>query len=296
MIDQVPYVIRNNLNEYFLQTTHTEVDFTNFKFTAGGSINQAGQLSTSQGNYFLKWNDRFKYPGMFAAESKGLALIGQTNTVCTPKILLTGETDLHQFLLLEFLYADTKSKTYWTDLGYQLANLHRISNSTFGLDHDNYIGSLPQRNAVCDSWIEFFVTQRLTPLLQHLTETKNISTDFRQSIEKIFSKLDEIFPPEMPSLLHGDLWSGNAIVNGQGGPAVIDPAVYYGHREAELAFTRLFGGFEKGFYESYCHHFPLEHGFEQRKDVYNLYPLLVHAILFGDSYLGQVKRIIKHFT
>ncbi|HCM75637.1 MAG TPA: ketosamine-3-kinase [Cytophagales bacterium] len=294
MIDRVPFPIRESIADYFLQAVQAVVTLINFRAAAGGCINHGGELVTSRGNYFLKWNDKKKFPGMFVAEAKGLMLLSKTETVQTPKVVTTGEADRYQFILMEFFDADIQSETYWSTLGKQLAKLHRKSNDYFGLNHDNYIGSLVQKNDAADSWIQFFISKRLEPLLMQLSSSNSIDVPFQQSMQKIFYRMEELFPVEAPSLLHGDLWSGN-VINHYGAPAVIDPAVYYGHREAEIAFTKLFGGFDIAFYEAYSHYSPLEAGFELRQDLYNVYPLLVHAILFGNSYLLQVKRIIKHF-
>ena len=267
-----------------------------FSSIAGGCINHGGKLSTNAGDFFLKWNDASRYPGMFEAEKKGLNILRETNTVHVPDVFLNSEIESWQFIVMEFVNSRTPSKGYWEKLGTGLAALHKHSSSYFGLDHDNYIGSLKQRNTCTKKWIEFFIQHRLSPQLKMLRDSNRVDENFISTAEKIYPKLSNLIPEEPSALLHGDLWSGNVIINSKGAPSIIDPAVYYGHREAEIAFTRLFGGFEKSFYEAYGHHFPLTAAFEQRIGLYNLYPLLVHANIFGQNYLSRVRSIIAKYA
>lgn len=181
---------------------------------------------------------------------------------------------------------------FWKTLGEQLAQLHHHSHKSFGLDHNNYIGSLVQLNEPLSSWIEFFIHRRLEPQLRLLNPPPRVIKQF----EQLYAKLPQLMPDEKPALLHGDLWSGNLITNAHGLPCLIDPAVYFGHREAELALTRLFGGFPNDFYEAYTDTSPLPSGFEDRVDLYNLYPLLVHANLFGGGYTDQALSIVARFS
>jgi protein-ribulosamine 3-kinase len=266
---------------------------TGFRPASGGCINHGGELITDQGSYFIKWNDLERYPGMFRAEAKGLQLLRAGKCVDVPEVIRVHEEAGQQVIVMQFIQAASPQKNYWSRLGEQLAALHRHSNEQFGLDHDNYIGSLPQRNTAHSSWVEFFMHERLGVQLE-LAE-RNGLTDSRVRIrfDRLYNNLADIFPEETPALLHGDLWSGNLMVNHKGEPCLIDPAVYYGHREAELAFTQLFGGFSNAFYDAYHNTFPLVPGFQNRVEIYNLYPLLVHANLFGESYLNQVNRILE---
>jgi len=185
---------------------------------------------------------------------------------------------------------------YWTDFGHKLAGLHRCSKENFGLDHDNYIGSLPQSNGSSSTWVEFFINQRLRVQLTLAKNGNNIPSQLLQSFDKLIQKIPDWLPEEKPALLHGDLWSGNVMVGSDGKVCLIDPAVYYGHREIELAFTTLFGGFDQSFYHAYNEEFPLAQGYEDRFDIYNLYPLLVHVNLFGSSYLSGIQTILDRFT
>jgi fructosamine-3-kinase len=163
----------------------------------------------------------------------------------------------------------------------------------FGLHQDNFIASLGQDNTTNTSWTKFFIENRLEPLIGKAFYDSLISEKFLYRFREIYAKLESIFPKEKPALLHGDLWSGNVLRDNSGNPALIDPAVYYGNREMDLAFSRLFGGFDEGFYQAYEAVFPLEPDFEIRTDIYNLYPLLVHLHLFGKSYLSGIEKTIN---
>lgn len=270
------------------------IGITGFSATTGGCISSGGKVSTTDGNFFLKWNRLKQYPGMFKAEEKGLQLLAETNTLRLPKTELTSELDDWQYILMEFIDQEKAGNNYWTRLGEQLASLHRHTNTKFGLDHDNYIGALKQKNSFKESWIDFFIECRLAPQLRLLRDDNRVETKFVSALESLYPKLVDLLPVESPALLHGDLWSGNVIM-GETDLCVIDPAVYYGHREIEISFTKLFGGFESSFYEAYVHHFPLLPGFDQRIDLYNLYPLLVHANLFGQNYISRISSILRKY-
>jgi len=277
-------------------TRQLELRILAFKSVSGGCINNGGQLTTTEGELFIKWNVAQRCPKMFEVERKGMTILLATNTLHLPKVVATGRTENWQYIVMEFISADNRADNFWRDLGTELAALHRNSATYFGLDHDNYIGSLPQLNNKKNSWAEFFIECRLEVQLKLLFDRGVLDRRAVRSFESLYPRLSEIFPSEKAALLHGDLWSGNVIAGPGGAPYVIDPAVYYGHREAEIAFTKLFGGFPLAFYESYNRSFPLQPDFGERYSLYNLYPLLVHANLFGESYLGEVKRIIKDFS
>jgi protein-ribulosamine 3-kinase len=189
-----------------------------------------------------------------------------------------------------------KKTNYWKDFAQKLAQLHKNTAPIFGLDHDNYIGSLPQSNRQTQKWTDFFISQRLEPLVTKAVASGLLDSQTAQRFDRLFSKLDQLIPEEKPALLHGDLWSGNVMTDEHGEVCLIDPAVYYGHREVDLAFSTLFGAFHGEFYEAYNEAFPLEKGWKQRIDLFNLYPLLVHLILFGRSYYHQVISTLEKFT
>jgi protein-ribulosamine 3-kinase len=271
------------------------VNLNGFSTISGGCINNGGRLKTSSGDFFLKWNDAKKYPSMFAAEAKGLRILKQYSSIHIPDVIGWFEESSYQGIVLEFIDSKAKSNSYWSDLGSQLAMLHKNSNEHFGLDHSNYIGSLRQFNKASSSWTTFFIEQRLDVQVKLAIDSGHFDRSILKLFENLYKQLPSIFPDEKPALLHGDLWSGNVITTETGKPCLIDPAVYFGHREAELSFTQLFGGFVDEFYNAYGKTFPLAAGFDQRVDIYNLYPLLVHVNLFGGGYIHQVKSILKQF-
>ena len=261
---------------------------------SGGCINDCFKISMQKETYFLKINGAMP-ADFFQKEASGLDLLRKHSEFNIPNVLKVGHMKSHGYLLLAFIESAQRKTTFWEGLGIKLAELHSITQSSFGLDEDNYIGELVQKNTKLDEWHEFFWTQRLQPQLKLAYGNGRASQQVVNDFNQLNKKLNVLFPIEPPALLHGDLWSGNFMTDQLGLATVIDPAIYFGHREAELAFTRLFGGFDKSFYESYESHLPLESGFNERIDIYNLYPLLVHLNLFGASYLQQIKLILKRF-
>ena len=271
----------------------TGLKIRSFSPASGGCINHGGKLVTADAIYFLKWNDREKFPGMFEAEAKGLRLLKNTGALEIPQVALAGESGSFQFLLMEYISEADRSATYWEEFGSGLAKLHLTRSKQFGLDHDNYVGSLPQVNIQSASWIEFFIEQRLRVQLRKAVDSGKLEKIFISRFEKLFRRLPFILCEEAPSLLHGDLWSGNIITTSIGQPCLIDPAVYFGHREVDLAMTQLFGGFDPSFLGSYNNVYPLQSDYEERLELYNLYPLLVHVNLFGGGYSQQVSGVLK---
>jgi len=293
MIGGVPDMVQDQVSLILAKTGGAPATLFDFSFLAGGCINSGGRLKTSHGDFFIKWNDALRFPRMFETEAAGLNKLRDASGLRIPRVVGAFEQDRYQGIVLEFVESRQRSSTYWQDLGYGLAALHRHSQPQFGLDYDNYIGSLPQHNALTVSWSQFFADQRLTPQLRMAVDSGRLGGEAMRQFDALYKKLEGFFPDEKPALLHGDLWTGNVVVDDAGTPCLIDPAVYYGHREAELAFTHLFGGFEEAFYSAYAERFPLTPGFLERMDVYNLYPLLVHVNLFGGSYAAQVRSILE---
>jgi protein-ribulosamine 3-kinase len=294
MLDGMPPDLQHAVKIYFAESGEVPTTLNRFSFCGGGCINHGGRLETSSGDYFIKWNDLDKFPAMFEAESRGLGLLRRANSFHVPHVIHSGKTEELQFLILTYTKSSKRVPDYWTRFGEDLAALHRNASDYFGLDHDNYIGSLPQRNSRELRWTDFFIRHRLEPQLELAKDKIDLGT--RKAFGRLFAQLPALLPAEKPSLLHGDLWSGNIMVAEEGQPSVIDPAVYFGHREADLAMTELFGGFDSDFLEGYNAAFPLENGFMERFDIYNLYPLLVHVNLFGGGYAAQVQRILKRFV
>lgn len=261
----------------------------------GGDINQSYFYTTNHHTYFVKMNREADFPGMFEKEAMGLKLLYEQNCIRIPVVITAGESNGLSFLILEKINPGRRNERYTGQLGQSLAALHRVSNNKFGLDHNNYIGSLPQSNKAHERWNDFFISERIVYMMAHREASKYLNSNHYKKFDALFARLGEIFPPEPPSLLHGDLWSGNCIDGPDGFACLIDPAVYFGHREMDLGMTRLFGGFGADFYDAYNNNFPLEKGWEERLDICNLYPLLVHLILFGPSYLGAIERTLKKF-
>lgn len=261
----------------------------------GGDINAAYRLNTSSGPYFIKVNSASRFPGMFEKEASGLRLMASTGVVRVPEVIAFGQEGVDIFLILEYLEAGPRKSMFWSDFGKSLARMHRHSADTFGLDHDNYMGSIPQSNRRHSSWPDFFMQERLVPMVRMARDTGYFGKGTVASFERLYQRLPGIFPPEPPALIHGDLWTGNHMVDGNGNACLIDPAVHYGHREMDIAMSRLFGSFAPEFYEAYHSEYPLEKGWRERVDVCNLYPLLIHVNLFGEGYVGSVTTIICRF-
>lgn len=270
----------------------------NVQPVSGGSINQAAKIIAANGHtYFLKWNTSAA-ADMFLKEEKGLNFLRHAETgIRIPKVIGGGSTpDDTDFLVMEYIAKGSAHSGSAHRFGQQLATLHQNKGNQYGLDHDNYIGKLPQSNTRHDSWIDFFVQERLEPQLQLAVDSNKLYSSITQNFQQLYKKLPDILASEPASLLHGDLWSGNYFYDTEGEPVIYDPAVYYGNREIEIAFTHLFGGFSPGFYDAYKETIPLQPGFiNERKDIYNLYPLLVHTNLFGGSYTRQVEEIVERF-
>lgn len=261
---------------------------------AAGNHNQGIRLETSEGVFFLKLNFDHERK-ILAKEAEGLQKLRKSTFLKIPQTFGHGRIEDYNYLLSEFIPSSRQQLDYWENLGLGLAQLHLNTAKKFGLSSDNYIASLPQKNHQFDNWLDFFIEQRLEPMLGMAYFDRLIPLDFLKKFQTIYPKLDSIFPKEKPVLLHGDLWSGNVICDGDGQPCLIDPAIYYGHREMDLAFSRLFGGFDSRFYEAYDSINPLEPDFESRMGIYNLYPLLVHLNMFGTAYLPGIEKIVKRF-
>ncbi len=258
----------------------------------GGCINNGIILQTQSGKTFFLKTNRSAPPDMFAREVEGLHALRVDDGPTIPQPFLHG----HDFLLMEDLSPASRRGGYWTEFGRQLASLHNHTSPQFGFAHDNYIGSTPQPNPWTDDGYEFFAEHRL--LFQaHLARQRGlISRDELRQIERLSARLPKLVPEQPASLSHGDLWSGNAMTDSRGAPAIIDPAAHYGWAEAELAMTTLFGSFPGTFYRAYEEIRPLEPGYQSRFPVYNLYHLLNHVNIFGSSYLGQVQSILSRYV
>lgn len=263
----------------------------------GGDINRAFRLTANGRNIFMKAN-RKENEAFFASETAGLDAIRKTETICVPETLGRGTDGRYgAFLLLEWCEG-RQSRKFFENFGHQLAAMHRAETSKivkkYGFPEDNFIGAGKQENTPEESWVVFFRDHRLKPQFQR-ADSWFESSD-RKEIRHLLDHLEDYLPePAFPSLLHGDLWSGNYLVGNDGEAWLIDPAVYVGHAETDLAMTELFGGFPQRFYGAYNEVNPIDSGYRERRDLYNLYHLLNHLNLFGGGYLGSVREILRVF-
>jgi fructosamine-3-kinase len=261
----------------------------------GGDINLSYCLFTSTGKYFLKVNDKNKYPLMFEREANGLDKLREYCTLKIPQVIKQSSCSDQQYLLLEWLEKGSPKKDMWENFGNGLATMHKQPQEYFGLDEDNYIGSLNQNNDPHNEWHSFYTECRIKPLVKKIFDVGDFSATDILDADIFCNNLRSAFPSEPPSLLHGDLWAGNHTITSSGYAAIFDPAVYCGHREMDIGMTKLFGGFDQRFYDAYNETYPLEKDWQKRFPITQLYPLLVHAVLFGGHYISEVKHVFTAF-
>jgi fructosamine-3-kinase len=256
---------------------------------SGGDINDAHQAHLADGRWVFVKSNHQAPDGMFAAEARGLDWLAQAKALRVPEVLAQGP----DFLVLEFIRPGRRRPDFDELLGRGLAALHRAGAPSFGLDHDNFIGRLPQSNQPLPTWAEFYRERRLLPQLRLAVDGRRASTPMRRGFDRLLACLEEcVGPPETPARVHGDLWGGNAMVDEQGMPCLIDPAVHGGHREIDLAMMRLFGGFGARVFSAYDEAFPLPPGHQARVPLYQLYFLMVHVNLFGGAYVASVEQAL----
>ena len=264
---------------------------------SGGDINDAFELGLANGNsVFLKANARAPL-SMFAAEARGLEFLAEARALRIPKVLAASSAqEAPSFLLLEFIRSARPRRGFDDELGQGLAVLHRAGAPSFGFREPNFIGRLPQTNRAHPTWPEFYRAERLEPQLRAAIDARHAPTALARDFERLFALLPELVgDAEPPARLHGDLWGGNLHTDELGAPCLIDPAVYGGHREMDLAMMRLFGGFNARVFSAYEDAFPLSAGHAERVLLYQLYPLLVHVNLFGGGYVEQVRRALAAY-
>lgn len=264
---------------------------------SGGCIADSRIIKTAKGEtYFLK-----TYAGnkaMFPKEANGLKELTKAKAIRVPEVIMVNEN----LLLLENIEQGGKSPGFFSNFGRSFAEMHRYTSGTYGFFEDNYIGATRQLNITegiqQTNWAEFYFEKRIRQQL-HFAESNGYSTnELRGLVNKLESKTDKILKgsEEPPTLLHGDLWGGNYMCDNSGNAVLIDPAVYYGHREADLAMTKMFGGFTHEFYQSYNNTYPLKEGWQYREGIYLLYHNLNHLNLFGNSYYGGCIRLLKQYV
>ncbi|MBZ0183143.1 MAG: fructosamine kinase family protein [Melioribacteraceae bacterium] len=267
---------------------------TSNSFVGGGSIADSQKIRTSSGKeYFVKSYSQSK-SNILKNEVNGLIEIQKSKSIKTPQIIYYDDN----ILILEFIKSGRKNKNFSELFGIQLTEMHRLKSDKFGFYENNYIGSNHQINLpLYSNWTDFYWENRLLYQFKLAEKHGYVNSDFR----KLFNQFESVYrniiegTEEEPSLIHGDLWGGNYLVDESGNPVLIDPAVYYGHREAELGMTILFGGFDSDFYSSYNEAYPLFDGWKERLDIYKLYHVMNHLNLFGTGYLNQTLSIIKSY-
>lgn len=259
----------------------------------GGDINEARRVVLADGRrLFLKFHQSAD-PAMFLAEAQGLAWLAEAGALAVPEVVAAAES----WLLLELLEPGQRRTDFDESLGRGLAALHRADPGGFGLDHDNFIGRLPQSNRPSGTWAEFYRDRRLLPQVAAAVRAGLIDDGPERDLDRLLQRLpDLVGPAEPPARLHGDLWGGNLHGTADGRPALIDPAVYGGHREMDLAMMRLFGGFSQRVFDAYDEAWPLSEGWEDRIPLCQLYPVLVHVNLFGSGYVRSVEGIMARYA
>lgn len=265
------------------------------KHLHGGDINRVYAIEAENQRWVVKENDAGRFPEMLQKEFNALFYLHKKSSLVYPRPRSCFSTNERQFLVINFIEKRENNKKGQQNLGKNLAQQHRITNEYFGWEEDNYVGSLPQNNTWCNDWNQFFAENRLLPLGKMAFDKALLSRSDIQRIERLCFLLKDIFTVEQPSLLHGDLWHGNYFIGEENQPVLFDPAVYFGHREMDIAMTQLFGGFSIDFIQSYLEEYPLIGGWENRLPYYQLYPNLVHLNLFGEHFLPVVKEIIHPF-
>ena len=290
---------KNTLDEVIAEVFGNDTRIVGKQPVFGGDINRAFRLTLSDGSPVFMKSNAPKNLRFFETEAKGLEALRQTNTIGVPQVLGIGADKNEAFLLLEYLEAAPKINGYWEVFGRELAAMHRADcrhlAEGFGFPEDNYIGATPQKNAQKTRWVDFFRECRLLPQLEMADRYFDANT--RRLCTKLLDNLNRyLTEPKFPSLLHGDLWSGNAAPGPDGKAWIYDPAAYVGHHEAELAMTELFGRCPEEFYRAYSEIYPIDSGYRDRKDLYDLYHLLNHLNLFGGSYLGSVREILTRYA
>ena len=272
------------------QKTGQDFQLVNTRSIGGGCINQAYQMIGKDIEYFVKLNSANQLE-MFAVEALGLEAMYDTHTITIPKPICWGVAQNNSYLVLEYYSLGRGNNEGWTEMGKQLALLHKKGTSnSFGWETNNTIGSTPQINDWDDSWADFFAEKRIAYQLKLAKRRGGSFHNSQNVIEKIRSYLSTHNPT--PALVHGDLWSGNASFTAEGKPVIFDPACYYGDREVDLAMTELFGGYPSAFYQGYQQEHPLDEGYERRKTIYNLYHIINHFNLFGGGYEYQAQNMI----
>jgi fructosamine-3-kinase len=284
-------IMWDQIAQQIAQTTGKPFHIENRRSVSGGCINQGYAISNNEQVYFVKVNHAHQI-GMFEAEILGLQQMFNTHTIRVPQPICCGIADQNSYIVLEWLEFSSGGNSAWEEMGRNLAKMHqKPQGNQFGWQINNTIGSTPQINNLTSNWADFFAEYRIGYQLR-LAKRKGGSFPQEDLVLEGVKNLLKNHHPQ-PSLVHGDLWSGNGAIMVSGEPVILDPATYYGDREVDLAMTELFGGFPAGFYRGYNEVWALDSGYQQRKNLYNLYHILNHFNLFGGGYGSQASRMIQ---
>ena len=290
--------MRFDLSKQLERALGQSVEIEGVEPVSGGDISEAVRVDTSQGKIFVKWLGDGP-PDLFEREGESLERMRASGTsLRIPEVLGVHSTgDGPSMLALEYIEAGRPADDYDEQLGRGLAGLHAASADAFGFDEDTYCGTTPQPNDWTHDWVEFYRERRLRHLLGLIEERRGVSSDERRALEQLLDDLDGLVDAgEPPSLIHGDLWSGNVFADSDGRPVLVDPAAYYAHPEAELGMMDLFGGFSGTVYDAYVEARPLPEGWRRRIPVYSLYHLLNHYYLFGGHYRRQAFDLVRRLS
>src|SRR5690625_1851541 len=266
-----------------------------FRQIKGGSINEAYYVRTKNAQYFMKHHPDSPR-GFFKSEAMGLRLIKESNTVLVPNYLSYSDQPNNSFLLLEWIDGNRNEQTEEL-LGQKLAELHKVLGPNHGFHNDTYIGILNQPNTLKANWLEYYREYRLQSQIKYGADKGLIKEERLKKLNKLLDNLDKWIPTFIePSYLHGDLYAGNWIVGPAGQPYLVDPSFLYGDRHFEMAYTQLFHGFSEQFYAAYEEEYPLRPDFEDVKPLYQLYYLIIHLNIFGESYGEKIDQILNRYV
>ncbi|MFD2637537.1 fructosamine kinase family protein [Piscibacillus salipiscarius] len=262
---------------------------------SGGSINESFFVRTARQTYFIKHHPNAP-ENFFAYEKEGLELIRSTQTIQVPKVYAHSDQPGRAYLVMEWVEGEKNSNTEY-ELGQGLAKLHQTNAARHGVHHDTYIGTLKQPNTLYNEWVDYYKECRLKTQLEIGVDLGSLTGRRREKLERIITDLNQFIPKEIkPTYLHGDLWGGNWLTGSNGKPYLIDPSFLYGDRHFDIAFTELFGGFSKKFYQAYQEIYPLSSYYDDIKELYQLYYLLVHLNIFGEMYGSAVDRVLDKYA
>jgi len=283
------------LEEALMRATGSIPDIKNLQFISGGLVNQTVFTDTSEGKYFIKFNE-VRPIEMFETEAKGLQLLREALPLTKiPEVIYAGKIADRNFLVLSYHQEQQTTEKFWQNLGRSIASLHQTNAEKAGLSFDNFNGPLTQKNTEQDNWVEFFFEKRLRAQFGLAYYNNIIDKNYLGKLDQLEPALEHLYEAEPFSLLHGDFWRGNIFATNNQQPCIFDSAVYFGHREVDITTAKLFGGFNPLFFETYQEAFPLQFGAKERMEIYSLYPLMIYVNLYGTSYLNRVDKILDKY-